>query len=27
VSLPRRQRRGNYVEPELTVRYVPTPFG
>ena len=27
VSLPRRQRRSNYVEPELTVRYVPTPFG
>ena len=27
VSLPRRQRRGNYVEPELTVRYIPTPFG
>src|SRR6476469_7294244 len=27
VSLPRRQRRGNYIEPELTVRYVPTPFG
>ena len=27
VSLPRRQRHGNYVEPELTVRYVPTPFG
>jgi polyphosphate kinase 2 len=27
VSLPRRQRRGNYVEPELAVRYIPTPFG
>ena len=27
VNLPRRQRRGKYVEPELTVRYIPTPFG
>jgi polyphosphate kinase 2 len=27
VRLPRRQRRGNYVEPELAVRYIPTPFG
>jgi polyphosphate kinase 2 len=27
VRLPRRQRRGNYVEPELAVRYIPAPFG
>ena len=27
IKLPRRQRRGKYVEPELTVRYIPTPFG
>ena len=26
VKLPKRQRRGGYVEPDLAVRYIPTPF-
>ena len=26
VSLPKRQRAGGYVEPDLPLRYIPTPF-
>ncbi|HSM34450.1 MAG TPA: polyphosphate kinase 2 [Anaerolineae bacterium] len=26
IKLPRRQRAGKYVEPELSLRYIPTPF-
>ena len=26
VTLPRRQRPGGYVEPDLPLRYIPTPF-
>jgi hypothetical protein len=26
VTLPKRQRPGGYVEPDLPLRYIPTPF-
>jgi hypothetical protein len=26
ITLPRRQRPGGYVEPDLPLRYIPTPF-
>jgi polyphosphate kinase len=26
VTLPKRQRRGGYTEPDLALRYIPTPF-
>jgi hypothetical protein len=26
VTLPKRQRAGGYVEPDLPLRYIPTPF-
>jgi hypothetical protein len=26
VTLPKRQRAGGYVEPDLKLRYIPTPF-
>jgi polyphosphate kinase len=26
VTLPRRQRAGGYVEPDIPLRYIPTPF-
>jgi hypothetical protein len=26
VNLPKRQRPGRYAEPDLTLRYIPTPF-
>jgi hypothetical protein len=26
ITLPKRQRPGGYVEPDLPLRYIPTPF-